>query len=124
MFNNRQHLGQNGEEIAARYLIEKGYKILARNFRCRLGEIDIVATHEDVLSFVEVKTRTGDTFGSPGSAVTLKKQRQISKAAQYYLAEYNLFDTAARFDVVSVVIGPDQKPLIELIPGAFDLCQD
>ena len=121
MLNSRQNLGQNGENLAAVFLSENGYVILTRNFRCRHGEIDIIAKNREVLVFIEVKTRTGQDFGSPAAAVTTKKQRQISKAAQYFLAERNLFDVPARFDVVSVVIAPGQRNKIEIITSAFDL---
>ncbi len=124
MSNSRQHLGQNGEEIAAALLGENGYRILARNYRCKCGEIDIIAKQGDTLVFLEVKTRTGMAYGSPSAAVTLKKQRQISRTAQYYLAVHNLFDAPARFDVVSVIITPHQLPRIEIIANAFDLCED
>jgi putative endonuclease len=123
MFNSRQNLGQDGEHIAVEYLAKDGYRILTRNFRCRYGEIDIIAQKREVLVFIEVKTRTGKTCGSPAAAVTQKKQRQISRTAQYYLAEHSLFDTPARFDVVAIVIDPGQHPLVEIIESAFDLCE-
>lgn len=123
MSNSRQNLGQNGEDIAAEFLSKNGYSILTRNYRCRLGEIDIIAKIREVLVFIEVKTRIGEAYGSPAAAVTHRKQRQISNTAQYYLAEHNLFDAPARFDVVSIVISPGQGTLIEIIPNAFDLCQ-
>jgi len=123
MLNSRQNLGQSGEDIAADFLSKKGYAILLRNYRCRYGEIDIIARKDEVLVFIEVKTRTDETFGSPAAAVTFRKQRQISKTAQYYLAERNLFDASARFDVVSIILNPGQRTLIEIIPDAFDLCE-
>ncbi len=76
-----------------------------------------------MLVFIEVKTRSGKAYGSPAAAITPKKQRQISRTAQYYLAEQDLFDAPARFDVVTVVIGNDQQLEIELIADAFDLCE-
>jgi putative endonuclease len=123
MLNSRQNLGQTGEDIAANFLCNNGYKILTRNYRCRIGEIDIIATKDKELVFVEVKTRIGEAYGSPAAAVTGKKQRQISRTAQYYLTENNLFDAPARFDVVSIVMSNRHPPLIELIPDAFDLCE-
>ncbi len=123
MLNSRQNLGQSGEDTAAEFLSNNGYAILTRNYRCRYGEIDIIAQSRDVLVFIEVKTRTGDVYGSPAAAVTLRKQRQISKTAQYYLAEHNLFDAPARFDVVCIAIDPDQRTRIEILPNAFDLCE-
>ncbi|MDK9709336.1 MAG: YraN family protein [Desulforhopalus sp.] len=121
MLNREQNLGQSGENIAAEFLTQNGYKILERNYRCLYGEIDIIARAQEVLVFVEVKTRTSIAYGSPASAITPRKQRQISKTAQHYLAAKNLFDTPARFDVVSICIGFKQKPEIELLTNAFDL---
>lgn len=123
MSDSRQSLGQSGEKIAVNFLQGRGYTILARNYRRRTGEIDIIAREGEMLVFIEVKTRSGRTYGSPAAAITPRKQRQISRTAQYYLAEQDLFDTPARFDVVAVVIGKDQQLEIELIPDAFDLCE-
>lgn len=123
MLNSRQNLGQSGEDIAAKFLSKTGYTILTRNYRCRYGEIDIIAKVRDTLVFIEVKTRKGEAYGSPAAAVTPKKQRQISKIALYYLTEHNLFDAPARFDVVSIIIVPDQSSHIDIITNAFDLCE-
>jgi putative endonuclease len=123
MSDSRRSLGQNGEKIAAAFLQRRGYMILVRNYRRRVGEIDIIAREGEVLVFIEVKTRASGTCGSPAAAVTPRKQRQISRTAQYYLAEQNLFDAPARFDVVTVVFGKDQQSEIELIANAFDLCE-
>ncbi|MFH0780736.1 MAG: YraN family protein [Pseudomonadota bacterium] len=123
MLNNRQNLGRRGEDIAVEALRKNGHTILTRNYRCRHGEIDIIAKKHGVLVFIEVKTRSGEDYGHPASSITRHKQRQISKSAQYYLAEHNLFDSHARFDVISIVIDPVQGPLVEIIPNAFDLCE-
>jgi len=122
MSDNRQHLGKTGEELASNYLKKKGYSILARNYRRKFGEIDIIAKKGAYLVFVEVKTRSGTTHGHPMEAITFRKQKQICKVAQCYLAENSLFDTAARFDVVSVILPHRGRANIEVIPGAFDLC--
>jgi putative endonuclease len=122
MSNRRQALGREGEDIAVSFLSRNGYIVLTRNYRCHHGEIDIIARQKDVLVFIEVKTRTSLSFDSPAAAVTLKKQQQISRTAQYYLATAHLFDTPARFDVVSILISPNQPPVVEVIPNAFDLC--
>lgn len=119
----RLRVGHDGEEIAGEFLKKSGYVIVARNYRCKLGEIDIIARDGEFLVFIEVKTRTGASCGSPASAVTFRKQRQISKAAQWYLAEHGLFEAPARFDVVAILIDHDGNHLIELIPDAFDLCE-
>lgn len=121
MSKKRGLLGQTGEELAAAYLQRAGYKILVRNYRQKCGEIDIIANDKGTLVFVEVKTRNNMSFGSPFSAVTEKKQRQIGRVAQDYLSRHNLFDRAARFDVISILMDRDQPPVIELLPNAFDL---
>jgi putative endonuclease len=122
MLNRRQRLGKKGEEAVARYLKKNGYKILSTNYRCKHGEIDLIARDSEELVFIEVKTRSGLGYGFPATAVNTKKQRQISRAAQYYLAEYKLFDTPARFDVISVLYNTAKEYQIDHIKNAFDLC--
>ena len=96
--------GQAWERLAARCLEAEGYKILARNFRARAGEIDFVAEEGGVLCFVEVKGRSGPGFGSPAEAVTLEKRRRIFRAAEEYLHRRGVSGPRrCRFDVVSIV---------------------
>ena len=121
MPDSRQSLGKKGETLASNFLKENGYTILTRNYRRRSGEIDIIAMEGDYLVFIEVKTRTGTSHGHPLEAITLRKQRQISKVAQCYLAEKNLFDTAARFDVVYIVMSRNNQAQVEIITNAFDV---
>ena len=100
-------LGRNGEDLACKYLQAKGYKILKRNFRCRrFGEIDIVASKAEVLSFIEVKTRASLRYGMPAEAVTLAKQRKIYRVAQYYLQCEGLTSRIPMlsFDVVEIIV--------------------
>jgi putative endonuclease len=123
MLNSRQRLGKIGEQAVAKFLKKYGYKILAQNYRCKLGEIDIIAKDGQVLVFIEVKTRSGTSYGSPAAAVTIRKQRQISKAAQCYLAEHSLFESPARFDVVSVLCDHNNNHHFDHINNAFDLCE-
>jgi len=113
-------LGKSGEELAAVLLRENGYKILARNFKTKISEIDIIARDKDTISFVEVKTRHSDKFGLPQEAISRPKQRQISKAALAYLKDNNLLNKKARFDVVSIILSED-GPKIDLIKNAFEL---
>lgn len=120
MSEGRQNLGIKGETLASNFLKKSGYTILSRNYRCRSGEIDIIAMEGDYLVFIEVKTRRGTSHGHPLEAITARKQRQISKVAQCYLAENDLFDTKARFDVVSVVMSKSNQAQIEIITNAFD----
>lgn len=118
MTERRLSLGKQGEELACRHLEGLGYRILARNFRSRSGEIDIVAEDRGTLVFVEVKTRSGVGFGSPLEAVTAHKQQQLGRLAMEYLAENRCHGRAARFDVVGVLLG-GARPVLELVRDAF-----
>ena len=102
MTHTRQKLGVWGEALAADYLIQQGYCILERNARTPYGEIDIVAQQENMLVFVEVKTRRSREFGLPEQAVTPQKQKHIIASAQYYLAETQNKDIDWRIDVISI----------------------
>lgn len=118
MTEERLSLGRWGEEEAERFLRRRGMKILERNFRCPLGEIDIIASHGKVLVFIEVKTRRTAAFGTPQEAVGPTKQRQIVRTAQWYLGSGNGRGLQPRFDVVAVRPGPEGAE-IEHIPNAF-----
>lgn len=113
-------LGEKGEEIAVGFLISNGYKILARNYKIKLGEIDIIAKDKDELVFIEVKTRYSDKFGSPLEAISISKQRQISRVALVFLKKNNLLDKKARFDAVSVLYSESGAHKLELIKNAFE----
>lgn len=123
MSDKSLQLGRSGEDLAEIFLKKSGYKILARNYRSKLGEVDIIARESDCICFIEVKARNTADFGLPKEAVAAKKQRQISKAALVYLKEKKLLDAKARFDVVSVLLD-GSSPKIELIRNAFDLNAD
>lgn len=114
------YLGKSGEDTALNFLKENGYKILAKNYKTKLGEVDIIAYDKDTLCFIEVKTRGSLRFGSPQEAVSHFKQRQISKVALQFLKRNNLLNKKARFDVVSVIYAED-KPAFDLIKNAFEL---
>jgi putative endonuclease len=119
----RQSLGQLGEDLACAELQRRGYAILARRFRTRLGEIDIVADDGGTLVFVEVKTRAGPAFGDGAAAVTAWKQRRVSLVAMEFLARQRAWNNRpCRFDVVSVDVaaGPGRRGSVEVFPGAFD----
>jgi putative endonuclease len=94
--------GSEGEEIARKYLKEKGYRILDLNFQTRTGEIDIIAMDRDIVVFIEVKTSTGRTFGDPLAWVPTWKQRRIVRVSRIYLLRNRLHDAQARYDVVTV----------------------
>ncbi len=98
----RQGLGRTGERLAADVLMKKGYHILERNFRCRLGEIDLVAEDEHDLIFVEVKARRGASFGLPEDALTFFKRRKLLELASYYLDLHTCAERSWRIDVVAV----------------------
>jgi putative endonuclease len=117
----RQKLGHSGEDLAAVYLQEAGYRILERNYRTRLGEIDIIARDGDTLVFVEVKVRRSPSFGSAKAAVTAAKRRRLSMVALVYLKSPAGRGTSrARFDVVAVDRhGPEAR--LELVRNAFDI---
>ena len=112
--------GKSAEEFAAVFLKENGYRIISRNYKTKLGEIDIIASDKDTYCFIEVKFRNSDRFGLPQDALSSFKQRQISKAALVYLKENKLLEKKARFDVVSVTM-QDDSPKATLIKNAFEL---
>jgi putative endonuclease len=102
--DHRGRLGERGEQIAAAYLQNQGYVILARNWRCPAGELDIVAREGGSLAFVEVRTRRGQRFGTPEESVTPQKQAKLVEVAQTYLQEAALSDQNWRIDVVAIEI--------------------
>ncbi len=110
-------LGYKGEDIAANYLKEKGYKILHRNYKTPLGEADIIVKDRDRTVFIEVKARSSNDFGQPFEAVNYKKQEKLKKIALYYLKQ-NKIETAVRFDVVSI-ISRDGRAEVNHIIEAF-----
>ena len=115
-------LGQSGEELAKGFLKKNGYRIIACNYKSRIGEIDIVAEEKGVICFVEVKTRQSLEFGLPEEAVFNLKQRKLSLVALEFLKANSLLEANARFDVVSVIVGAN-TPKIELIKNAFEFNQ-
>jgi putative endonuclease len=118
--NAKQVLGKEGERIAEQYLKKKGYKLIERNYRCHGGELDLIVLDRRVVVFVEVKTRTGQGFGSPFEAVEYHKQKRMIRAAQFFLNEKNLHQRDARFDVVGVSWS-GREPVVEHIENAFEL---
>ncbi len=109
--------GDRGEALAAEYLRENGYEILASQFRCRFGEIDLIARREDILCFVEVKLRSDLRFGLPRDFVTVTKQRRVRTTAAFYMTRHYP-DLCARFDVAEVY-DDETPPRIEYIEDAF-----
>lgn len=112
--------GEAGESTACEYLRGLGYQIVARNFRCRSGEVDIVARDGDATVFVEVKDRCSDSHGEGHEAVTFGKRRRIIRAAQLFAASRGLFDARLRFDVISID-RREGSPHVRHDRGAFDV---
>jgi putative endonuclease len=112
-------LGRRGEAHAARALRRRGYVILERRWRCRIGEIDIVARDGEVIVVVEVKARSRSDYGPPIDAVDRRKRRKLEKLARAYLQAGKRLDVSLRFDVVGVTFFPDEKPRVEIFPDAF-----
>lgn len=104
---NRRQDGTAGEEIVVDFLEKKGFRIKARNYLCKTGEIDIVAELGEIIVFVEVKARRNTNYGRPAEAVTPSKIRRIERTAQWYLSAKRLLNSPARIDVVEVWWTPE-----------------
>ena len=115
---NKSFLGARGEETAVRFLQSRGYRMILRNYRSRLGEIDIIARDGDTLCFIEVRSKNAPGF-EPAESIDARKRRRIGRAAAQYLEENGLSEHPARFDVVCIRGGEG-----ELIKNAFDLEED
>lgn len=117
----RRVLGRRGEEVAAAHLERMGLVVLARNWRCREGELDIVATDGlDTVHFCEVKTRSGEGFGVPAEAVTAGKRRKIRRLASLWLAEHRVTGwRVTQFDVLAVLWPPQGSPTVRYLPAVF-----
>ncbi len=118
---DRIALGKQAENLACGELQRRGYAILARGYRTRMGEIDIVARDGPTIVFVEVKARTSGRFGPPGAAVDGRKQFRLARLALEYLLQRGWLDRPCRFDVVGILLPPGGRPALEVFSGAFDL---
>jgi len=116
----RLHLGKLGEEWALEKIEALGYECIARNYRCPLGEVDLIARDGDTLVFLEIKTRRGKSLGYAKEAINDRKRRQLSKVALAYMKSNNCCDVKSRFDVVAINLIENRKE-IEIIRNAFDL---
>jgi putative endonuclease len=116
----RLNLGSYGEELALKKIKKLGYKKIIRNYRCPLGEVDLVARDGDCLVFIEIKTRKGKSVAYAKEAVDARKRRQLSKVALSYMKSNQCNDVKARFDVVAITIDQGQTN-IEVIQDAFEL---
>jgi putative endonuclease len=113
-------LGDRGEAIAEKHLRQIGYRVVARHLRTRLGELDLVAEDAHTTVFVEVKTRASADHGLATDAITLDKQRRLTRAALGFLKKYRRLDRPARFDVIAVTWPEDGSPRIEHLKNAFE----
>lgn len=123
-------LGNLGEELALRFLQKKGYRIVLSNFKIPIGrnrrgvavtgEIDIIGLEKNILCFVEVKTRTSEEFSTALSAIDLRKQRQITRAARVYRKTFGLNNHKFRYDAVSVIVKDKSNPKIKLVRGFWN----
>lgn len=115
-----KEIGNHGELAAQKYLEGLGYVILEKNFRCKSGEIDIIAKDKAAIAFIEVKSRYNTSFGLPCESVTYKKQLKLYKAAQTYILKRKPHQFFFRFDVVEVLLNTDNDMInINLIKNAF-----
>ncbi len=115
----KQEVGQNGEDIAARYLEEKGFTILDRNYNFEYAELDIVAFKDQFIVFVEVKTRTSKSYGEPEDAIDEKKRKKLLHVAEAWIFERRMEGAPARFDVISVLYPETPKQEIRHYEEAF-----
>ncbi|WP_243111936.1 YraN family protein [Butyrivibrio sp. CB08] len=119
---NKRVIGNTNEDLACNYLKEHGCRILERNFRCKLGEIDIIARDGPYLCFIEVKYRKDNSFGAPQEAVNYSKRRRISSVSRFYLYSKKIsFDSPIRYDVIAVCASEGMLTF-EWIKNAFDYC--
>ncbi len=119
MVMSRYSKGKQGENAAAEYLAGSGIRILERNFRCPLGEIDLVAKDGRTIVFVEVRARQADGLCSPEESITVYKRRRLTRAALWYLKQRGLLDSHARFDVIAIRWN-GEEPEINWIVNAFE----
>ena len=128
MSQSTKTLGMRGEALAAKYLSSRGYRICEQNYRVRIGELDIIAMKQDVIVFVEVKTRKSLHCGFPAESVkrcivkeTKTNQKKIIKTAQFFLRQRHLEGCPCRFDVIEVYVRPERTWEVRHIQGAFEV---
>lgn len=123
MLNSDQEYGRDSEALAVAFLKQKGYKVLATNYRLKMGEIDVVAQDGRTIVFVEIKARRSKRYGHPKQALDFRKRRKLSRMAQAYLKTAGRSGASARFDVVAIIATPS-GPEIELIRNAFEVAAE
>jgi len=117
----RQQRGRKGEFLAGEFLQSRGLRIICRNFRCPIGEIDLIAWDEETIVFVEVRSRYSANYGLPQESITKTKQRRLTRLAQWYLKQNRLEGKPARFDVVAID-WQRLEPKISWLVNAFEAC--
>ena len=117
---DRREKGKMGEDVAAKYLQDDGYLILERGFRCKTGEIDIIAKKGGELYFIEVKARWSNDFGNPLESVTYFKQKRFIAAAKFYLASKRFFNVGCHLSAIGVDMCGDE-PRLEFVKDAFEI---
>jgi putative endonuclease len=118
----RAETGRRGEAAAARYYLDRGCKLLAHNYRTRMGELDLVLQEGETIVICEVKTRSPGSWGTPAEAVDAAKRHRLVLAAQRFLQQTDHSDASVRFDVAEVTPAPDGGWQVHCIRGAFEVC--
>ncbi len=120
LLTNPELLGEWGQKQSEKFLKKKGLKLLARNFSCKTGEIDLIMVDTDgAIVFVEVKTRADSSFAQPESSVNYPKRTRMIKAANFFISNYKIDDRPFRFDIITAVLSSDEPVKIEHYPSAF-----
>lgn len=119
--SHNQELGRRGEQAALRFLEKKGFYIHECNWRCPIGEIDIIAEDDEALAFIEVKTRSNEDRGLPEEAITAKKRKKYERLAISYLATHDIPDTCVRFDVISILAINQKQAFLRYHRDAFSV---
>lgn len=117
----KREAGNKGEDLAVQFLKRKGIKIIDRSYRVKAGEIDIIAKDRQTYCFIEVKSRSGDKFGTALEAVDRKKKERMTRAALWYLQSHRLTEHPCRFDVVAIQSDGAEEPKIEWLQNAFEM---
>ena len=119
-YKKRNQTGIIGEEIATTIMHQKGYQILENNYRCKIGEIDIIASNNEYLVFIEVKTRTvGKTIVDPLISITQKKRQKLKNLGMFYVQQKSIYHKQPRFDVITIKLLKDNKHTFQHIENAF-----
>lgn len=117
----RINVGKQAEDLAVSYLKKHGYTIIEKNYKTRLGEVDIIANDKDCVCFIEVRSLNTKRFDLPEYSITNKKQNQIAKTALSYIKRYGMKDKDSRFDIVCIEDIDSREPVIRLLKNAFEL---